>query len=78
MKQKDIALIIIVVFVSGVASFFLSTYLFKTSNLKENVETVSSIDAVFPEPDTQFFNDESINPTIRIKIGETENEKPFN
>lgn len=78
MKQKDIALIIIVVFVSGVASFFLAGLIFKTNNLSEKVETVEAISADFPTPDKKFFNSDSINPTQLIRIGENENQQPFN
>lgn len=78
MHQKDIALIIVVVFVSGVASFFLSGVLFNTSDLVENVETVESISAEFETPDKRFFNADAINPTQLIKIGEDGNNQPFN
>ncbi|MCA9330953.1 hypothetical protein KC957_02815 [Candidatus Saccharibacteria bacterium] len=78
MKQKDVALIIIVVFVSAIASFFLSGVLFKTNNLTEKVETVEAISADFPTPDKKFFNGQSINPTQLIRIGQDQNKQPFN
>lgn len=78
MKQKDVALIIIVVFISGVTSFFLAGVLFKTNNLSEKVETVEAISAEFPTPDKKFFNSKSINPTQLIRIGKDQNKQPFN
>ncbi len=78
MKQKDVALIIIVVFVTGVVSFFLSGVLFKTSNLVEQVETVEPISAEFMQPDEKYFNSNAINPTQLIQIGKDNNKQPFN
>ena len=72
MKQKDIALIIIVVFISGMASFFVSKFVFKVDGLKENVETVEAISAEFPVSDEKFFNAQSINPTQIIKIDDND------
>lgn len=77
MKQKDIALIIIVVFISGMASFFISKFVFKVDNLKENVETVEAISSEFPVPDDKFFNSNSINPTQTIKIDGSGNPNLF-
>lgn len=79
MKQKDIALIIIVVFVSGVASFFLSNALFASPDKREQkVEKVEAITGDFPTPDQKYYNDQSIDPTQLIRIGETTNSNPFN
>lgn len=78
MKQKDIALIIIVVFITGVASFFLSGLLFKTNNLSEKVETTQAISADFKTPDSKYFNPDAINPTQLIRIGDNNNNQPFN
>lgn len=79
MKQKDIALIIIVVFISGVASFFISNALFASpKNRQQTVEVVEAISANFPTPNTKYFNSEAINPTELIQIGNSTNPNPFN
>lgn len=78
MKQKDIALIIIVVFLTAIGSFFLSGLLFKTNNLSEKVDTVEPISADFKTPDSKFFNPDAINPTQLIRIGDNSNNQPFN
>lgn len=78
MKQKDIALIIIVVFFTGVGSFFLSGIIFRTNHLSEKVETVEPISADFSQPDKKYFNSDAINPTQLIQIGKNNNDKPFN
>lgn len=79
MKQKDIALIIIIVFISGVASFFLSNMLFASPDKRDQkVEKVEPITADFPAPDRKYFNENSIDPTQLIQIGESTNPNPFN
>lgn len=78
MKQKDVALIILVVFLTGVGSFFLSGVIFRTNNLHEKVKTVEPITADFSQPDQKYFNSSAINPTQLIQIGKNSNDKPFN
>jgi hypothetical protein len=79
MKQKDVALIIVVVFVSGVLSFFLSRLLFTSpKNRQQKVEVVNVITSDFPTPDAQYFNKDSVNPTTLIQIGDSNNPSPFN
>ncbi len=78
MKQKDITLIIIVVFISGVISFILSNMLITSpENRKEQVEVVEPITAEFTKPDERYFNANSINPTQLIQIGNQDNQQPF-
>lgn len=78
MKQKDIAVIIIVVFFSGIFSYFISNALFATpEDLKTKVEVVEPITADFDEPDSRYFNSESVNPTLNITIGDGQNQQPF-
>lgn len=78
MKQKDIALIIVVAFIAGVISLFGSKALF-TSNTNRNMEAekVDKITEVFISPDTTVFNKNAINPTKLIQIGDSSNPKPF-
>lgn len=78
MKQKDIILIIVVVFISGVVSFFVSNMLFASpDDRKTEVEVVTPITADFTEPDQRYFNAQSINPTKLIQIGDQANQQPF-
>jgi len=79
MKQKDIALIIIIAFFSAVASFFVSNKLFVTpDNRAQKVESVDKIDATFQTPDKAYFNSNSINPTQSSQVGADSNQNPFN
>jgi len=78
MKQKDIALIIIVVFFSAVLSYFISNALFVTpKDRQQAVEVVQPITSDFPKPDERFFNDQAFDPTQTIIIGENANTDPF-
>ncbi len=79
MKQKDIVLIIVVVFISGIVSLFLSGKLISSpQNRQEKVEVVAPISAELPSPDKRYFNANSIDPTQIIRIGENNNTQPFN
>ena len=78
MKQKDIALIVVIAAVSGVISFFVSGKIFVTSsNREQKVEKVDAISADFKQPDSKYFNKDSINPAQTIQLGESNNQTPF-
>lgn len=78
MKQKDIALIVVVIFLSGIMSFFVSKTLFASpKDLQSQVEVVEPISAEFKQPDTRYFSKDSINPTKPIIIGDGQNQQPF-
>ena len=78
MKQKDIALIIVIAFISAVASFLLSGALFgKPSARQQKAEVVDVITSDFSLPDSKYFNSSSIDPTQLIQIGNSTNPNPF-
>jgi hypothetical protein len=78
MKQKDIALIIVIVFVSAVVSLFLSKIIFVTpKNRQAQVEIVQPITSNFPQPDNRYFNSNSFDPTQLINVGQNSNTNPF-
>ena len=78
MKQKDLALIAVVVFMSGVLSLVLSRLVIASpENNSQQVEVVQEIKADFKIPDKRYFNKESVNPTQLITIGENQNPNPF-
>lgn len=79
MKQKDIILVIVAVFVGIVISVVLSkTFITAPKNRQQQVEVVDPISADFPALDTKYFNGKSVDPTQLIKIGNNANTKPFN
>jgi hypothetical protein len=78
MKQKDIALIAVVVFLSAIISLVVSNSLFASpANRQQQVEVVQPISADFPPPDTHYFNKDSYDPTKVIIIGDNTNSDPF-
>lgn len=79
MKQQDMALIIVIVFVAAVSSFFVSKTIFASpKNRQQQVEVVQRITADFPQPDDRYFNKNSVDPTQSITVGQNANGNPFN
>lgn len=79
MKQKDIALILVMVFVSAVAALVISQWVFAApKNSKQSAEVVDVITPDFSQPPSKYFNVDSVNPTQEIQIGENNNLNPFN
>lgn len=79
MKQKDVALIVLIAALAAFVSFFLSRMLFQSGDKREQkAEIVDVITTDFTTPSGEYFNSKSINPTQLIKIGDSNNENPFN
>lgn len=78
MKQKDLSIIIAIAFLSAIISLLLSNKLFVTpDNRQQKVEVVDVIYTDFEEPNTRYFNVDSINPTQNSQLNST-NQTPFN
>lgn len=78
MKQQDIALIIVVGFISAVISIVLANTVFGGSDKRQlTADKVVPITSEFVEPDPKYFNNQSIDPTQIIRIGDGENQTPF-
>lgn len=78
MKQKDIALILVIVFISAIASLFISKVIFAPpKNRQQRVEVVRPITADFPTTAPQYFNANANDPTKLITIGQNANTDPF-
>ena len=79
MKQKDIAVIAAVAFLSVIVSFIASGQIFVTpENRQQQVEVIDPINPDFDLPDARYFNADSINPTVTPQIGSGNNQNPFN
>jgi hypothetical protein len=79
MKQKDIALVAVIVIISGVISLVLSNMIIGSPKSKpQEVEVVEAISADFATPDKKYFNQNSKNFTQTITIGDNPNPQPFN
>lgn len=79
MKQKDLILVIVMVFIGAVISFVVSRWLFASpKNTKQSAEIVDVIGPEFTNPSSRYFNANSVNPTQQIEIGGSSNPNPFN
>lgn len=78
MKQKDIILIAVVVFISTVFALVLSSVVIGSpAKNPQEAEVVDVITTDFPAPDKRYFNDKAIDPTKLITIGSNANPDPF-
>lgn len=78
MKQKDLALVLVIAFISALLSFFVSSKLIATpENRQQKVEVIDPIAAEMILPDSRYFNENSINPTQNSQIGSNTNPTPF-
>ena len=79
MKNRDIAIIIGVVFVSMILSFMVASKVITTpANRQQKVPNASSISDQFIQPDPTNFNSQSVDPTRLIQIQNNTNTAPFN
>lgn len=78
MKQKDIAVILIIAFISAVLAFMISNWIF--GGQKSGEQTAEVIDVIsdeFNQPPEKYFSVNSVNPTKLIEIGGESNPNPF-
>jgi len=87
MKQKDLALILVIMLISAIFSFVLSRAIFAPpANRQQQVEVVEPITSEFVDTSSsdykdglgRYYNQQSLNPTQQITIGENNNPAPFN
>jgi len=70
MKQKDIALIVVMVLVGAALSLVVSRLIFSSpKNRQQKTEVVDVINSDFSAPPPKYFNSSAINPTQPISLG---------
>lgn len=70
MKQKDIVLILVMVFIGGVLAFAVSNFVFSApKNREQTAEIVDVISPDFSTPPTKYFNSDANNPAQPITLG---------
>lgn len=78
MKKSDIALLILIVSISlGVAYFAGKAVLGDRTQQPAPVEKTEVIKADVITPDETVFNENAINPSVSINIGNSTNQAPF-
>ena len=79
MKQKDLAMVILIAALAGGLSFLITrSFIVKPESKRQTAEVVESITAEFKLPDKKYYNDQAINPTKLIEIGSGNTQNPFN
>lgn len=79
MKAKDWSAIGVVVIIAAIISFVIANIFLGGKHAPRlKVEVVEPISSDFPLPNKKYFNEDSLNPTQEIKIGEDSNTSPFN
>lgn len=79
MKEKDWILIVIIVCISAAVALLISRWLFSSpGNREQSAEVVDVITDDFPDPPSQYFNVDSVNPTPQLNITGSANPNPFN
>lgn len=82
MKKNDIAVVILVVALSLMVSYFLGGALINSPESRsKQVEVVQPIEGEFVNLEDReyrvIFDNEAINPSLNINVGENETEQPF-
>ncbi len=78
MKKNDIAALVLIVMLSAAISYVVANSIIGSPETNPvQVEVVSPINETFPAPDPRIFNENAIDPTVDIKAGSEETNKPF-
>ncbi len=78
MKQADMAMLILIVSISLLVSYFVGNSVFGGESTRSTeVEVVQSISVEFDQPDKSIFNKSAVNLTETINIGPNNTTSPF-
>ncbi|MGE5309630.1 MAG: hypothetical protein ACM3JF_00950 [Sphaerimonospora mesophila] len=78
MKKTDWAMVILIVAIVGVASYFVVGALLPSPGENpETVETATAISSDYKTPSEKNFSADAINPTVKVTIGNQGGEEPF-
>lgn len=83
MKQKDIAMLVLVGFFAALISFFIAGIIFSPKKYSSEVPTTQPVDSNLPDAKNDpaysgFLNPNAIDLTVPVQIGNSQNESPFN
>jgi hypothetical protein len=72
MKRTDIAMIILIAAVSAGLAYFIANSLLGSMTAQNiKVRTIDPITSVIEPPDPKIFNENAINPSIKVNIDTT-------
>jgi hypothetical protein len=72
MKNSDWALVVLIVAIVGVASYYLVNIILPPPNQQPKEITTAELispDIITSQPSDLIFNDDAINPTVPVTIG---------
>jgi hypothetical protein len=79
MKKRDITVIVTIAVIAGIFSLVVSNLLFGGSKAYDlKAPKVEPISAEFITPDSHYFNDTALDPTVDIQIGDNNNPDALN
>lgn len=78
MKKNEVALIILIISVVAVATYFIiDAIIGKAAAQPVNVERAEVFSTQVVQPSDEIFNKDAINPTVKVKIGDQSGQQPF-
>lgn len=78
MKKNEIALLILIVSLVALATYFLfNTLLGSAATKPVDVEVVEAFTTQVESPAESVFNSNAINPTVKVTVGEQSGQQPF-
>lgn len=78
MKKSDIAILVLIIGVSLLIAFLVGNALLGGHVAQPvKVETADPISADVVQPDKTVFNENALNPSVQIQIGQSSNQQPF-
>lgn len=78
MKKNEIALLILIIAISVGIAYAVGQSIFGNATTEPvNVETATAIAPDIKNPSAAIFNDNAINPTVPVRIGDPSNQQPF-
>ena len=82
MRQKDIAVLVLVGVTAAVISFLVAGAIFSPKKYSSKVPVIQKIDPVFPDVKNDsaynvFLNAQALDPTQPVQIGNSVNNVPF-
>lgn len=71
MKQNDIAALIVIASITLLVAYFVADYFIGSpTGESQKIDTITKIDPEVKKPDNSIFNEDAINPTIEVVIGD--------
>lgn len=78
MKKNDLLIIVAVAITAGIFSFAIANFFFGgAKKYTLTAPTVEPITAQFTAPSTKYFNQDSLDLTKDITVGDNANNQPF-